>query len=212
MFPTMNWLLSGGSAGLRRARDCADQRRSVSPRLFLAVLAVASRLPAATAAEPPLDSRLAELSNAIDKRIASIDAEVKTKHAVLTNRYDRQLQAILKQKQQAGDLDSMIEIRSERERLAAGKPSADPAIFTENAKEARDAASDLVSSSRELDAAGAKQVVDFATNFTATLLKMQVDLTKRSDVGGGIKVRDTIKALEGREPFKSARRDRKSVV
>lgn len=169
------------------------------------VLAVVSSLPAASAAEVPLEARLTDLSNTFDTRIATMEAEGQTRYSSLTNRYARQLQAILKQKQQMGDLDSVMAINAELDRLAAGNPSADLALFLENAKEIRDAVSNLVFSARELDFSGAKQVVDFATNFTASLLKMQVDLTKRGDIEGGIKVRDTIKALDVREPLKTAR-------
>ena len=82
----------------------------------------------------------------------------------------------------------------------------DPGRFLNDSKDIRDAASNLMVSARDGEAAGAKQVVDFATNFTASLLKMQVELTKRGDIEGGIKVRNTIKALEARESLQHARK------
>jgi hypothetical protein len=148
--------------------------------------------------------RLKRMRETYETELAKIDHRVNTKLQALQKRYLTSLEAMQQTMQNAGRLDPLLTIQSERKRFAAAKSVEEADIKTEP-PELNQLQRGYGSSANVQEVTRAKQIVSLAGKYGKALDAMRKRLTKAGDIKSALKAREAGDALDIRAELDAAR-------
>ncbi len=147
--------------------------------------------------------RLELMRKTYETELAKINAAVDKKLQALQKQYLESLAAMQESMQNAGRLEPLLIIRSERERFTTAR-AVDDADIKAEPPELNDLQKGYRSSASEREVARAKQILSLAGKYGKALDAMRTRLTKAGDIDSALKAKEARDALDARAELNAA--------